>query len=76
MDEIIGKSIDLLNGENTSENTAAKITKCIKSNKDGVYDIIHYKKDGVQFWNMISITPVFNPTCEKKRLRGFLGGKK
>jgi len=60
LDEIIGQTPRILQGEGTSDECRAKIRKALKSWKPIVIELLNYKKDGTPFWVELSITPVAN----------------
>ncbi len=60
MDEILGQTPRILQGEGTSDEARARIRRALKRWKPIVIDIVNYKKDGTPFWVELSISPVAN----------------
>jgi len=61
-DEVIGRNCRFLQGEETSQETVAKIREAIANGRDIAVDILNYRKDGAQFWNAVFISPVRDET--------------
>jgi PAS domain S-box-containing protein len=57
-DEVIGKNPRLLQGEKSDKAEIAKIGRCLKRWESCQMTIINYKKNGEEFWNNMSISPV------------------
>ena len=57
-DELIGKNPRILQGAETNEITKKIMADSLKKWEPVQVDILNYKKNGAQFWNNISITPV------------------
>lgn len=56
--EIIGKNCQFLHGENTDQQQIEDIQDAIK-NKISITTIVkNYKKDGTEFWNELTISPI------------------
>ena len=60
LEEIIGRTPRILQGEGTSDEARARIRRALKRWKPVVVDMLNYKKDGTPFWVELSITPVAN----------------
>ena len=60
MEEIIGQTPRILQGEGTSADARAQIRRALKRWKPIVIDVLNYKKDGTPFWVELSISPVAN----------------
>lgn len=57
-DEVIGKNGRFLHGMKTDPETSREIRACIDEGRACTYEIINYRKDGVPFWNEITIQPI------------------
>ncbi len=68
--DVIGKSFDFLFGADTNTQTIQQIRQAITSSKPIKREILNYKKDGSPFWNLFSITPIFD---ENKKTVNFIG---
>ena len=61
-EEVIGKTPRILQGPKTDRQELKKLTKAIRQWQPFETSIINYKKNGEEFWNNFSITPVTNET--------------
>jgi PAS domain S-box-containing protein len=59
-DELFGQNMRMLQGKETDRASIMKMHEAIASKKACKIDILNYRKDGTEFWNEISITPVTN----------------
>lgn len=55
---MLGKNCRFLQGEDTDPATVQEIRDALVSGKECVVEILNYKKNGKQFWNRLSLTPV------------------
>ncbi len=60
LEEVIGKTPEILQGELSDKNELDKIISAIRNKQACEVDIINYKKDGTPFWSNVSIVPVAN----------------
>ena len=58
--EVIGKNCRFLQGENTKADDIAKIKTAIKLKKSLTLTLTNYKKDGSEFKNELTISPISN----------------
>lgn len=58
--EIVGKGLSILQGEKTSSATKIKLKEAIEKEKKITVEILNYHKNGNDFWNHLTITPVYN----------------
>lgn len=56
--EVIGKNGRFLHGKKTDQLTSKEIRTCIDNGVACTREIINYRKDGVPFWNEITIQPI------------------
>ncbi|WP_078427285.1 EAL domain-containing protein [Alkalihalobacterium alkalinitrilicum] len=68
-EEVIGRKPSRLQGEKTSTKAKKRIREGIKNRESFSIEILNYRKDGELFWNLLSITPVY----EDGKLVNFLG---
>lgn len=59
-DEVIGRSYQFLQGDDTGQPEAAEINAAIARNESCVVTLRNYRKDGSMFWNETSISPMHN----------------
>ncbi len=64
-EEVIGTTLDVLNGPESNKELIAKITASLNNFAPVNEEVIRYKKDGTPFWLNVSYLPVFdkNDTC-------------
>jgi sigma-B regulation protein RsbU (phosphoserine phosphatase) len=55
---VLGKNCRFLQGPNTDPVTAETIRRAISEKTECTVEILNYRRDGSQFWNRLSITPV------------------
>ena len=61
-DEILGQSIAILEGPQTSRETAARILRRLAANQDVAETIVHYRKDGTAFLNHFLVSMLRDET--------------
>jgi diguanylate cyclase (GGDEF)-like protein/PAS domain S-box-containing protein len=60
-DEVIGRNLRLLQGDDRAQPDIEKIRRAIAEQRDGRALLRNYRKDGSLFWNMLYVTPVRDP---------------
>lgn len=63
-EEIIGKSHSILHGLNTNKKDIQKLNQAIENGEHFEITLLNYHKDGKEFWNNMSITPVTDSVGE------------
>ena len=63
-DEVFGKSLEILFGENSGALEIEKLKKAVQDYKACFIEIISYKKNGEEFWLEFSMIPVTNKDGE------------
>jgi diguanylate cyclase (GGDEF)-like protein/PAS domain S-box-containing protein len=58
--DMLGRTCTLLQGPGTSEATRAALHSAIAAGQPYHGEMLNYRKDGMPFWNEMSITPVFD----------------
>ncbi|WP_416826430.1 EAL domain-containing protein [Ectobacillus polymachus] len=61
-DEVVGKNCRFLNGPLTSTYDLEKVNEAMQNEKSIHIELLHYKKNGVHFWNSIFISPIHDAT--------------
>jgi PAS domain S-box-containing protein len=56
--EVIGRNCRFLQGKDTDPAAADEIRTALNAGRECVVEILNYRRDGVPFWNRLSITPV------------------
>ena len=59
-DETIGRNCRWLQGEDTREEPVAQMREAIDANEPVTVELRNYRKDGTEFWNRVSIAPVYD----------------
>ena len=62
LDEIMGQTPRILQGEGTSAEGRAQIRAALEKWQPVVVEMLNYKKDGTAFWVELSIVPIANET--------------
>ena len=57
--DTLGRNCRFLQGENTDKKTTARIKSSIAARRGCVEWIVNYRADGVMFWNLLFLSPVF-----------------
>lgn len=70
-EELTDACWQLLHGENTDPDTAAKICKGVDEERPVSADIRTYRKDGTEFWSHLEVSPVKDDAGETVNLIGF-----
>uniref|UniRef100_A0A1D1Y894 non-specific serine/threonine protein kinase n=1 Tax=Anthurium amnicola TaxID=1678845 RepID=A0A1D1Y894_9ARAE len=56
--EVIGRNCRFLQGPDTDKLEVAKIREAVRTGKSYCGRLLNYKKDGTQFWNLLTVTPI------------------
>ena len=59
-DEIRGRNCRFLQGPATDPAAVAKLRNAIEAEQKCEVEILNYRKDGVPFWSLLSISPIFD----------------
>jgi sigma-B regulation protein RsbU (phosphoserine phosphatase) len=62
VDEVLGRNCRFLQGTGTDAACVAEIRDALAANRACVVELLNYRKDGTEFWNRLSITPVRDPS--------------
>jgi len=57
-EEVLGESIEILNGPGTDDDEVQKIRRSVDNLEECEAEILNYTKDGQTFWNNFSLVPV------------------
>ena len=68
--EAIGRNCRFLQGQESDPRSIAIIRDCLQRKQSCKVELLNYRKDGVPFWNELSITPVLD---EMGKLIHFIG---
>lgn len=58
VNEVLGQNCRFLQGEKTLKTPVKKLRKAIDERKSETVELRNYKKDGTEFWNRITISPI------------------
>ncbi|GAB5370503.1 hypothetical protein AAMO2058_001498900 [Amorphochlora amoebiformis] len=70
VNDVIGKNCRILQGKNTDQKTVEFIRAALKRGEGCQVMILNYRKNGVPFWNRLSIQPLLD---KHGRIRKFVG---
>jgi PAS domain S-box-containing protein len=59
--EILGRNCRVLQGPDTDPAAIAALRAAVRERRDGLVELLNYRKDGSAFWNSLSISPVLDP---------------
>jgi sigma-B regulation protein RsbU (phosphoserine phosphatase) len=62
--DVLGRNCRFLQGPETDAGAMAEIRAALAECRDCVVEILNYRRDGSQFWNRLSISPVRNASGE------------
>ncbi len=57
-DEAVGRNCRFLQGEATDREEVARVRAAIEAREPIVTTLLNYRKDGLAFWNQVTITPI------------------
>ncbi len=69
-DEVVGRNCRFLQGPKSDPDTVSQIRDAVRNGRSCTAQLINYRKDGSEFWNELSISPV---TDTDGRLIHFVG---
>lgn len=56
--EVIGRNCRFLQGPETDQNEVDKIRNAVRNGKSYCGRLLNYKKNGIPFWNLLTVTPI------------------
>lgn len=56
--EVLGRNCRFLQGPETSSETVTEIRTAVQEGRARTVELLNYRKDGLPFWNRLSITPI------------------
>lgn len=59
---ILGRNCRFLQGPDTDPRDLAKLREALREGQDLTVVLLNYRKDGSQFWNEVSVSPLLGPT--------------
>ena len=62
--DILGRNCKFLQGKGTNPKSLDQINKAITQQNGCVVELLNYRKDGSEFWNRLSITPLLDENGE------------
>ncbi|WP_256402458.1 PAS domain-containing protein [Halorubrum salinum] len=57
-DEAVGVNCRFLQGDDTDEESVARLRRAIDAGEPETVELLNYRKDGTEFWNRVSIAPI------------------
>ena len=70
-DEILGRNCRFLQGDATEEEPVQKMREAIKAGENISVELRNYRKDGTEFWNRVTISPITDDDAEETNFVGF-----
>lgn len=70
-DEVVGRNCCFLQGEETSDETVAKLREALTAQQSVSVDMVNYRKNGEKFWNKVDFSPLRNSEGEVTHFVGF-----
>lgn len=70
--ELVGRNCRFMQGPGTDPATRARIGRCVRAGEGCIEWIVNHRKNGVAFWNLLFISPVFGADGD---VRYFLGNQ-
>ena len=58
--EMLGRNPRFLQGADTKRQTVTEIKAALLSQQGGSWELLNYRKDGIPFWNHLTLTPVYD----------------
>jgi PAS domain S-box-containing protein len=62
--EVLGRNCRFLQGPGTDPLAVERVREAIRTRTAAVVELLNYRRDGTQFWNSLSISPVFDSSGE------------
>ncbi|GFH15601.1 putative LOV domain-containing protein, partial [Haematococcus lacustris] len=59
-EEVLGRNCRFLQGPDTSLEAVAQLRAAVAERRATTVELVNYRKQGLKFWNRLSITPVFD----------------
>ena len=59
-EDFVGRNCRFLQGAETDPETSAQIRRALTNKEPITVEILNYRKDGSTFWNLLTITPLFD----------------
>ena len=70
-DEVLGRNCRFLQGDGTRDEPVAKMRAAINAEQPVTVELRNYRKDGTEFWNRITLSPVENSDGTVTHYLGF-----
>ena len=68
---VLGQDCRFLQGEDTDPETVERIRAGIEAEEPMSMDVLNYRKNGQRFWNLVKISPLYDPSGELSHFVGF-----
>lgn len=69
-DDALGRNCRFLQGEDTDPAKVTTLRKAINNEEQVTVDLRNYRKDGTEFWNRLSIKPIYDDSGQLVRYLG------
>ena len=67
---ILGRNCRFLQGENTDPEKIATLSRAISNQESVTVELRNYRKDGTEFWNRLTVTPIYGDSGQIIRYIG------
>ncbi len=69
--EVVGKNCRFLQGPDSDPDAISQLRRAVVAEESTTVELKNYRKDGTEFWNEITIAPVFDDAGEATHFVGF-----
>lgn len=70
-DEVVGRNCRFLQGANTAPESVAELREAIRDGRTAVIELVNYRKDGSEFWNLLHVHPISGADGQPQYLLGY-----
>lgn len=71
LDEVVGRNCRFLQGANTAPEAIAELREAIRDGRTAVIELLNYRKDGSEFWNLLHVHPISGADGQPQYLLGY-----
>ena len=71
LDEVVGRNCRFLQGANTAPDAIAELREAIREGRTAVIELVNYRKDGSEFWNLLHVHPISGADGQPQYLLGY-----
>jgi PAS domain S-box-containing protein len=71
VEEVVGRNCRFLQGEDTDPEAVAEMRRAVESWEPVTVEVRNYRRNGEQFWNQVTIAPLYDEDGEPSHYVGF-----